>query len=308
MSFTARVEAHHKLAYSNNVMLVTQQMGAKFRASVTEIPCSGEAHDAAELIGQLEYIEGAGARSRSNIENVPFARRRWLIRPNELESGQYIDKEDIFDSINYPTAKIVQAHTIAVNRGLDDKILGVRRLPDGTFGLRDGGVLGGAVEGKRPGSVRAALPAAQITPAGGTGLTIDKMIAAIERFGLDDNDMSRTLTMAITPRQHTDLLKIVSLTQANLNAFQQDELKRGVINHFMGIDFRITNRLPKSGDTRSCPIWTKDNVALGIWQDVKGDIWNDPHAKNRPYAYVDAFVDAVRIQDNGVHVIECTEA
>lgn len=307
MAFTARVESHHKLAYSNNVMLVTQQMGSRFRGTVTEVPCSGEANDAAELVGKLEYIEGDGARPRSNIENVPDSERRWLIRPNPLKSGQYIDKEDVFDSINYPTSKIVQAHTIAVNRGIDDKILGVVRNPDGTFGIRDCGVLGGATTGKRPGA-RVQLSSDYVTVHGGVGLTIDKLVAAIEQLGLDDNDMSRPLTMAITPKQHTDLLKIVAQTQENLNAFQQEELRRGKVSFFMGIDFMVTNRLPKTGTTRHCPIWTRENIALGIWQDVRGDMWNDTHAENRPYAFVDAFVDCVRIQDNGVHVIECTEA
>lgn len=114
--------------------------------------------------------------------------------------------------------------------------------------------------------------------------------------------------MAITPKQHTDLLKIVSQTQENLNAFQQEELRRGKVSFFMNTNFYVTNRLLKSGTTRSCPMWTKDNVALGVWQDVQGDMWNDTSAKNRPYAYVDAYVDCVRIQDNGVHVIECTES
>lgn len=307
MAFAARVEAHHKLAYSNNVMLVTQQTAARFRSSVTVLPASGEAHDAAELIGELDYIEGDGSRVRSNIENVPDSARRWLVRPPEIKSGQYIDKEDIFDSINYPTSKIVRAHTLAVQRGIDDKVLGVRKLPDGTFGLRSGGVLGTAIEGKRPTDV-VALAAEFRTVAGGDGLTVEKLLLAREKLGLDDNDMSMTISMAITPRQHTDLLRIITVAATQINAFQQPELVRGRVAHFMGIDFYETNRLPKTGNIRLCPMWTKENVVMGVWQDVKGDMWNDGHAANRPYAYVDAYVDVVRVQDNGVHVIECDEA
>ena len=305
--FTARVEAHHKLSYSNNVKLVTQQKGSLFRSTVTEVPCTGEAHDAAELIGKVEAIEGDGSRTRSNIENVPSSKRRWLIRPDEIKSGQYIDKEDIFDSINYPQSKIVEAHTMAVNRVVDDRILGVRRNPNGSFSLRDGGIMGGAIEGKRPGG-RVQLDPQYITPHGGFGLVIDKLIGAIEKFGLDDNDMSQALNMAITPKQHTDLLKLVSQTQENLNAFQQEELKRGRVTYFMNTFFWQTNRLPKVGNIRSCPMWTKGNIALGIWEDVNGDIWNDTHADNRPYARVRGYVDCVRIEDSGVHIIECQEA
>ncbi len=56
-----------------------------------------------------------------------------------------------------------------------------------------------------------------------------------------------------------------------------------------------------------CPIWSKRNVALGVWQDVQGDMWNDTHAKNKPYIYASAYVDATRVEDGGVVVIRCEQ-
>jgi hypothetical protein len=52
----------------------------------------------------------------------------------------------------------------------------------------------------------------------------------------------------------------------------------------------------------------QERVKLGIWQDVKPDMWNDTHARNTPYIHVDAYMDATRVEDKGVHVIECTES
>ncbi len=308
MAFSQLVEAHHKLAYSNNVILVNQQKGSKLRGTVTEVPCTGEAHDAAELVGEVDYYEGDGSRPRTNIETVPQSERRWLIRPPEIKSGQYIDKEDVFDSINYPTAKIVQAHTMAVNRGIDDKILGVRKLPDGTFGIRDGGVLGGVIEGKRPGNARIALPSEYVTPHGSARLTLDKLLMGREKLGVDENDMTAMLNMAITPYQHTDLLRIVTIARAALSMFQEPVMQSGRVTQFLGYNFWETMRLPKTGNIRLNPIWTKANIALGIWQDVQGTMWNDSHADNRPYSKVEAYMDCVRVQDKGVHVIEADES
>lgn len=313
MPYQQLVEQHHALTYGNNVQLVTQQQTSRFRMAVTDVACTGEAHAAADLIGSLEYVEMQG-RERSNLENPPENTRRWLIFPNEIKSGQYIEREEIFQQLYNPSSKLVQGHTMAINKGIDDKILGISRSDStpGKFVVTGAGILGRATEGKRPGSATA-LPSAQIDPHGGTGLTIRKLIDAKEalmadEFGMEDNPMD-AIYCAITPRQVTDLLNIVEGTKDSLNAFQQMQLASGKPTTLMGITWIVTNRLPKTdAGIRSCPIWSKRNIALGIWEDVNGNMWNDTHADNLPYARVRARVDCVRIEDKGVRVIECQEA
>lgn len=308
MSLDTKVEPHHALTYANNVQMVAQQRMGKFRNSVTAVACKGEAHAAADLIGALDYLESAG-RARSNPENVPQNDRRWLVYPTEVESGQYIDKEDTFQLIYDPTAPLVRTHTVAVTRGIDDRILGITKSSAGVFSVTGSGILGRANSGKRPGTLTG-LPAGNSVVHGGVGLTLDKLIEVKEAlnladFGLEDDD---ELFCAITPKQVTDLLNIAAATATNLNAFQLTQLQTGVPTTLLGLTWIVTNRLPKSGTTRACPVWAKRNIALGIWQDIKGGMWNDTHAKNAPYVHVGAFVDAVRIEDAGVRVIECTEA
>lgn len=308
MSLETKVEPHHALTYANNVMLVQQQLQNPFRAAVTEVMCKGEAHAAADMIGALEYITSAG-RARTNIENVAQNDRRWLVFPDEIKSGQYLDREDKFQLIYDPTGPVVRNHTVAVTRGIADRILGISRNNAGNFVVSHSGIMGSANSGKRPGTT-SALPSGNTIPVNAEGLTLDKLIAtkealALDDFGIEDDDQ---LYCAITPRQVTDLLNIAAQTEQNLNAFQIQQLSSGKPTTLMGMTWIVTNRLPKTGTSRHCPVWSKKNIVLGVWQDLTGAVWQDGHADNTPYASVRARVDCVRVQDGGVRIINCLES
>lgn len=309
MSLYARVEPHHKQMYSDNVMQVAQQMKYRIRPSVTEVSAAGEAMSVADLIGQVDPIF-SNPNDRRNVENVPQNSRRWLTFPQMMESGQYITTAEKLQRAMDPTAAYTTTHVKALVRGIDLKCLGVKKNSDGTYEVDTGGIMGGAVDGKNPGGATVALPSSCYTAASSTGLTLAKLKEAVERmrsdeFGIDDDDQ---IYAAITPKQVTDLLDIADGDGASLNAFQQLQLQNGKPTTLMGINWIITNALPvdSSGD-RMCPFWTKSNIILGIWQDLRGDMWNDGGAKNTPYAHVNAYVDCVRVQDLGVHVVRCAE-
>lgn len=307
MSLQIRAEAHHIQTYRDNVTMVAQQMKGRIRPAVTDVPANGEAVAASDLVGNVRASR-VSANERRNLENVPQNSRRWLVFPNPVKSGQYISTAEKLQRAMDPTSTYVKAHTAAVVREIDDICLGIVEGDAGVFTVGTGGVLGLATDGKNPGTGTVALPAACFTAAGGTGLTISKLLGAKERlnsdeFGLDDDD---PLYCAISPKQVTDLLQIADGDGASLNAFEQRQLIAGRPTSLLGLTWIVTNRLPKDGSGNwQCPIWSKANIVAGIWQDVQGDLWNDTHADYQPYARVQAFVDAVRVQDRGVHVIAC---
>ncbi|WP_226946220.1 phage capsid protein [Roseobacter sp. TSBP12] len=227
MSFEQTVEAHHKLAFTGNVKMVAQQLQNRLRAAVTIVTATGEAQDAADLMGALDYIEGED-RSRRNVENVPERSRRWLVRPLEIKSGQYIDTVDKFDLALDPTGQLMKNHVKAVDRGIFDRIMGVRKGSDNKFEISGSGILGKVTEGKRPNSNKA-LPAANYTVHGGTGLTLTKLRAATEAmelqdFGLETDDQ---IYAAISPKQKTDLLNIAMDAGLDLNKFEVEQIKSG---------------------------------------------------------------------------------
>ncbi len=298
------VEQHHKLSFSASVDLANQQLGSKLRMYFDEKACSGEAQTASEIIETIEAQRSTG-RPRSNIENVAKRTRRWLIWRDEIKSGQYFDKEDSFRQIDRHDSEVVRGHTAGVNRWVDRICLGM----DADGNIDAGGLLGPVSEGKRPETGTVALPAANTTDHGGTGMTIAKLRAARLKLATDENDLDRmTVNVAITPNQTDDILAIVEAAGSNINLLDQDALKSGRIPGLIGFRFVETNLLYKDGNIRSCPVWTQDHVCLGVWEDVNGKIWNDGSADNLPYAKVCATMDATRKKDEGVHILECDES
>lgn len=303
MAFDTLVEQAFKLEFQAEMDLALQQNESKLAGTVRHKPCDGEAVAASDLVGSVNYRRRSGT-NRNNWENPAGFTRRWLTLRDPIESGQYLDTENKFRQMGDHSSELMRAHAAAVNRGRDDTILGL----DENGAITDGGLLGSVVEGKRPGNSPVALPAEFQTVHGGTGLSIAKLRAARKKLAKDDNDLDRMeLYMAVDPQQMDDLLGIVEGASANLNMMDQAQLKDGKVARLMRFNFIEINRLPLVSGVRYCPAWTKDNVVLGVWQDVKSYLYNDTHSGNTPYMKVDTVIDCTRAQDAAVHVIQCSE-
>lgn len=307
MPVAVQIEAHHKLMYQASVAMITQQTTNPLADTVTSVPAKGEAMSAADLVAAVDYVYGED-RSRTNVESEVIGTRRWLVRPPEIKAGKYIDDEDKMDTAFDPTSTFVTALSTAVLRGCMDRILGVRKLGS-VYTVSDGGILGSAIEGKRPGNAGVALPGTQIIPVGGTGLTIDKMRLAIRTlgeadFGLEEDDQ---LYCAINPKGRDDLLAIAQASTTPLNAFNIEQLKLGRPSDLMGIRWIYSNRIPRdAAGNWTFPIWSKKNIVEGVWMDIEADVWNDSSADNKPYCRVRTRRDVVRLEDKGVMVITAT--
>lgn len=309
MPWPATIEAHHREMYSRNVMLVAQQKRNPLMGAVTEVPATGEAQDAADLFGSVRY-QRSGARSRRNVEVKIPRNRRWLVRPEDfIVAADYIDKAEKFDTAFDPTSQFVASFTAAVTRGWADTILGIDEPEEGVFEVVGNGILGKAHEGRSPGA-GIDLPGTQFVPHGSTGLTIGKLREVklalnTADFGLEDDDQ---LYAALSPFQIDDLLAIAEAEGTAMTPSMKEELRSGKPVGLLGMTWIVTNRLPHdAAGKRLCPVWAKSNVVAGVWQGIMGEAWNDTHADNLPYLKVSCMLDAVRLQDKGVVVIECEE-
>ena len=287
MPIATQVEQHHVLQYNNAVLMVAQQMKNPLADTVVSKPCTGVAVAASDLLNSVQgfYDEDY---SRRNTENPISGTRRWLVKPQAMSSRSYIEDEDKFDMARDPTNDYVKIHTAAVTRMCMDRIIGVRQ-ESGAFNVVDGGVLGTAIEGRTPGLVGTALPASQIIPAGGTGMTPDKMRLALltlnlADFGLEDDDK---LYCLISPKQKDDLLAIAQASANALNAFAIDQLITGKPSNLFGLNWIVSNRLPKdSAGNWLCPVWSKNNIVEGVWEEINGNMWNVTEADLKAYVRV----------------------
>ncbi|MGY9050146.1 MAG: phage capsid protein, partial [Rhodobacterales bacterium] len=147
MAYQQVVEPHHKLKFTGNVTLVHQQMENPLRGAVTVTTAEGEAQDIADLIDADDYQRGEDY-SRRNPEFVPKNSRRWLVRPEVIETGQYITKEETFDKAMDASSILLRNKVKAVERGVFDTILGVEKVKaTGKFRIAGGGIMGGVYEG-----------------------------------------------------------------------------------------------------------------------------------------------------------------
>jgi hypothetical protein len=308
MSYARLVEEHNRITYANNVKMVAQQKKNPLREAVTITNETGEAVNVADLLGKKDYIEGED-RSRRNPDNPTPASARFLIRPGVIEDGEYIDKERKFDQAMDPTSRLVENSVKTVERGVFDRILGVRKLPDNTFTTRDSGIYGQAREGKH-GEKIVPLPSGLVISDAGAGLNLAKLREAqeameLEDFGLEDD---REFFCIITPKQKTDLLNLAMDAGLDLNKFDVEQIKTGKPTTLLGCTWLFSNRVPVVNGKRRVAMWDKDNIVANFWQDIQGDMWNDTSAKNMPYIYTDAYVDATRYEDGGVRFIDCVES
>lgn len=315
MSYRQTVEPHHRQMYSDNVKMVAQQLKNHLEGAVTVLPAKGEAQSLADLVGAIEPSE-AEDYSRTNPQNVPSRSRRWLVRPNAIESGQLITKAEQWDQAMDETSILFNSHIKAVLRGWQDRVLGVKKNGDGTYSVSGGGILGQSNSGKNPGTT-SDLPSGNYIGVGvgnagtPTGLNLSKIRAATEAMEIADFGLEEDYGVygLLTPKQKTDLIDLAIATGANLNPFEVENIKEGKPGRLLGVNWLFSNRVPvDENGYRLNPIWNKENIVAGEWQSIQGDIWNDTSAKNQPQIMVDAVVAAGRIEDGGVRVIRNNEA
>ncbi|GHF33289.1 phage capsid protein [Seohaeicola zhoushanensis] len=314
MSYEQLVEDHHKILFRDNVAMVAQQVTNHIMGAVTVIPASGEAVNAADLVGKVEASD-IEEHSRTNPDNPAGKSRRWLVYPIGIESGELITKDVMFKHAMDSTSMLLRAHVAAVVRKQQDRILGVKAKVGGGWEMSGRGLFGQASGGKLPGTDLSDLPSGNFIPhnaaGGSTGLNTEKLRKATEAMELADFGFETEMAVycAITPKQKTDLLNLALATKTQLNQFQLQQIESGKPTTLLGITWIFTNRLPTDANGyRLCPIWTKENVIVGEWQGINGRIWNDTSKRNLPQIMVDAYLDATRIEDIGVRVIRCEEA
>ena len=63
-----------------------------------------------------------------------------------------------------------------------------------------------------------------------------------------------------------------------------------------------------SSNVRSCPVFIKSAVGLGIWQDLKIRLSERDDKNFLPYLYMEQFYSATRLDEKGCFSIEIKEA
>lgn len=288
---------HYVNKFDDDLKLTYQQTQSRLEGRVTTDYSITGASKSFDTLGQSEMQLVTG-QNQDHQSAGTQASRRWI----DLADYDWHDFVDTFEKLKVledPTNKYVTLCTSAGNRTKD-------RLIINALGADARQTVGA---GNAVVSSYVALPAAQKIVHGGANITMAKIRTALELLngaeaGAIEEGGERTFVY--TASQLTILMADVTLASADYNTLRA--LQNFQVDHFMGMKWIRTEQLPKTGTTRSCYIFTKDAIGLGVGEDFKTDISQRKDKRGLPwqvYAWLSG--GAVRGQDKGVVEIQCTE-
>ena len=274
--------------YSSNVQLLSQQKQSRLRRAVRVEPIHSE-YAYFDQIGSVEAQLKGGRHSDTPLMNTPHSRRRVTAAPYNW--ADLIDTSDKLRILFDPTGPYATNAVMAFNRAMDKAII------DAAFADASTGKDGGTT---------VSFPESQVIAAGSSGLTIDKLIQARQKFWKNEVDESIPLYMAVTSFQLGNLLKTTEVTSSEYNTVKA--LVQGEVNTFMGFEFIRIENLPWASNTRDCIAWAKDGLLLALAEDITVKVSERDDKNYSTQVYVEMDLGATRMEEVKVVKVQCTEA
>ena len=279
--------------YSNNVQMLSQQMGSRLR----------EAVDVESVTGKNSYFDQVGSTTaqirtsrHSNTPQIdtPHSRRRVSLA--DYEWADLIDDADKVRMLIDPTSSYAKAAAAAMGRSMDDVIITA---------------LGGTAYTGETGGTSVALPSTQkfATSNQSDGLTVAKLLDAKKKMDLADVDPSIPRYVVCGATQISDLLNTTEVKSSDFNTVKA--LAQGQVDSFLGFKFIMSNRLSfdaSNTDDRLVFAFTKDAIKLAIGKDVTARISERDDKSYSTQVYYCMSIGATRMEEEKVVQIPCHEA
>lgn len=276
-------------------------------------------------LGKLELKQ---RKSRGEIvipEEIKTGNR--FLKPRLFQQHVHLYKDDdmFMGDLQLAVSNVINELRPAAKRKMDQVILGVEESADGsmaivspTASLYDG--IAGGILGKNytgvDGSTLVDLDPKMTVPEDfifkgtktATGMTIDKIVRLKQLLteskawcqGSPDQ-----ICMAITPMM---LAELQMMEQTQNKNFGFSCLVDGVINKMLGINFMVTDLLPKEGNNRVCCAWMKSRIKLGRWDDARVVIKDRPEIVNiKAQVSLLCAYGAARMEEESVVKVLCAE-
>lgn len=292
---SSQIETAFTRQFLPGVILLAQQQKSRLYNYVDVKPLDSADRASSDQIGSVEMVPLTTRHADTPQVDTPHS-RRWVI-PNPFVINDFLDHQDKIRAVNgsQMTSAYQQNHARACGRKMDDVVIAA--------------FFATAVTGQT-GTGSAAFDTANYQiAAGGTGLTIAKLLQAKEILDAaenDDPDDPQTVRpLACSAKQITNLLNTTQITSSDYNTVKA--LAAGQIDTFLGFKFRRTQRLGTSAGARRCAAWTKMSMQLGINETPMARVSEraDKNYLTQVYARLD--IGATRMDETGVVEILCTE-
>ncbi len=285
---TDTIPEHFTTQFSTNWISRIAQTKGRLDAFVDFDDFQGE-RKRYDRVGSQSLQERTERKGPTRIVEVDMD-SRWAYR-HSYDLANLLDKDDALNlgQLVLPTSQFVKDHAAAYHRAADDVAWST--------------ALGSVITGEA-GTTVTSFPAGQAIAAGGTGLTLAKLLTANQILEDADFEDDAPRVLCVTAQQLTNLLNTTQVTNSDYNSVKA--LVSGQVDTFMGFKFVKIKRLPKVSTTRTCVGWVK-----GVIKVMRGSRMSDISIrKDLSYStqiYSDAHLGGVRVHDEGVVTIDCIE-
>ena len=281
--------------FRDSFMHLVQQKGSRLREYV---------RTNADVVGKYDHFDRLGSTSAQKITSrhsdtplisTPHSRRR--VSMEDYNWADLIDKADKVRMLADPTSEYMKAGVWAMGRTMDDIVISA--------------MLGNAVSvDENDSSANVALPAAQKVAVGSGALVdmnIGKLRSAKQILDAADVDPDLPRCIVMKSNQFYDLLGDTAIQSSDYNTVKA--LVAGEIDTFMGFKFIRSERLTTdSNSDTQCIAWIHDGIGLSMGMDVKTEITERSDKNYSTQVYAQMCLGAVRIEDEKVVEIACTDS
>ena len=236
--------------YSANIQMLSQQMGSLLRDKVRVESIVGK-NAFFDQVGSVTAQLRTSRHADTPQSDTPHSRRRVSLA--DYEFADLIDQQDKVRLLIDPTSSYAQAAAMAMGRAMDDVLI------TAALGTAFTGETGTGTETVQTGVVK-----------GTTGLTVAKLILAKDLLDKASVDPSIPRHIIVGPEQLGNLLGDPEVTSSDFNTVKA--LVRGELDTYLGFKFTVSNRLPKTGNDRTCIAYAQDGLLLGIGKDISARI------------------------------------
>jgi len=279
--------------FRDTFLHLVQQKGSRLRDYVrVNTDISGK-YDHFDRIGSTSARKITSRHSDTPLISTPHSRRR--VSMDDYNWADLIDKADKVRMLADPASEYMKAGVWAMGRQMDDIIIAA--------------MSGNAVSiDEDDASSNVALPAAQkVAVSGTTDMNITKLMEAKKILDASDVDPDLPRHIVMKSNQFYDLLGDNQIQSSDYNTVKA--LVAGDIDTFMGFKFHRSERLAvdSSSDTL-CLAWIPEGIGLSMGMDVKTEISERPDKNYSTQVYAQMCLGAVRIEDEKVVEIACTDS
>lgn len=261
------VETTRTVTYQANVTLALQQRSTKIAHLAQQSSLTGKKVELEDQFGTTSK-QRKDSRFGPTKTSTLDIKRRWLPKPREFYFNHYIDNDDTLETSIDLKGPYTMSGAATLQRGSDEEWL---------LGYYGSNLTGEDGSTSTPFSASNVLAVG--TGGGGTGLTVEKLIAAREKLAVNlvDLELERPIVV-ITAKQQSDLLKQIELQSRDYNPRDRAVLQEGKVTSFMGFDFiemeyGNATSFPEAAALtvdgsgyRRVPCFVPSGMALNTWQ------------------------------------------